>query len=193
MKLLLFLLLPMFSLSQEIVTTSSGKKVRLNANGTWEYVQSTKKENIEFKCEDVIQTTVDKVTGKSTTATKDFINIGEKEKGFDVIMLTASNLLVFSIGVNGKIGCIDEKDKMNVLFRDGTKLELVHNSKFNCSGDFTVYFSKSFGTLDDLELFKTKEIETMRVWGSSNFVEKDLTQEESKKLLKAFECLSEKM
>jgi len=42
-------------------------------------------------------------------------------------------------------------------------------------------------------LFKTKEVETMRVWGSSGFVEKDLTQEESKKLKKAFECLAEKM
>jgi len=149
MRILLLLLLPIFSFSQEIVTTSSGKKVKLNSNGTWEYVQTGKKETVEFKCEDVIETSVDKVTGKSSIATKDFITVGDKENGFNIIMLITSNSLVFSLGVNGKVGCIDEKDKMNVLFRDGTRIELLHNSKFNCTGDFTVYFSKSFRTLDN--------------------------------------------
>jgi hypothetical protein len=193
MRILFFLLFPMFSFSQEIVTTSTGKKVILNNNGTWEYIQTTDKENIALKCEDIIGTSHDKMTGKSSIDVKDFITVGDKEEGLNILLLYSDKTLIFSISVNGKVGCIDAKDKMYVLFRDGTRLELLHNAKFNCSGDFTVFFRNAQKNTKEWDVFKSKEVETIRISGSSGSVEKDFLQEQSKKLQKTFECFSENM
>jgi hypothetical protein len=192
--LLFFLLIPSFCICQETATTESGKKVILNKNGTWEYAKNKPSTISELTCEAITETTTDKVTGETSTATKDYMTIGTKTKGFDIILLNSkSSVLVFNITVNGTVGCIDKGQKANILFRDGTRLELSHASKFNCGNDFTVYLGGVWNTTDQLQELRTKEVETLRVWGSSGFVESDFTQYESKKLLKGFQCLYEKL
>jgi hypothetical protein len=94
-----------------------------------------------------------------------------------------------SIQAAGAGSCINDDNKMNVLFRDGTRIEVLNSGKFNCEGKFTLYLGGVFGKKKELDLFKSKEVETMRVWTSNGYVEKDFTPEQSKKLMNTMSCL----
>jgi hypothetical protein len=179
--------------AQTEATTKDGKNVILNEDGTWKYVETTSSEStVSFECSDLISTETDKMTGKSSTAAKKTLIVSDDggENGFGIYILKSSNSLIFSIQAVGAGGCIDDDNKMNVLFKDGTRLELVNDGKFNCDANFTLYFGGSFGKKKELEMFKTKEVETMRIWTSKSYVEKDFTAEQSKQLMKTVECLS---
>ena len=68
--------------------------------------------------------------------------------------------------------CIDKGNKINILFTDGSRLELFSDGKFNCQGQATVYFGGIFGKESQLAELILKKIATMRVWTSNSFVEK---------------------
>ena len=106
-------------------------------------------------------------------------------------MLNISGTVVLSIQAAGGGSCIDEDDKMNILFRDGTRIELINNGKFNCEGKFTLYLGGKIGGKKELESFRSKEIETMRIWTSKSYVEKDFNDSESRQFMQTVSCLSQ--
>lgn len=179
--------------AQTEATTNDGRKVILNDDGTWiDNPETPSKSDVSLDCSDLISTEVDKVTGKSSTGAKDILIISDDggKSGFGIYMLNSSRSLIFSIQAVGAGNCIDDDDKINVLFRDGTRLELQNDGKFNCEAKFTLYFGGVFGKNKELEMFKTKEIETIRVWTSKSYIEKNLTTDQSKQFMKTVECLS---
>jgi len=195
------ILLPLFALvvsyisAQTEATTIDGKKVILYENGTWKPAEATPvvtNENTISDCSKYISKEVDKVTGESSTSSKDMILIssdGEKS-GFGIyIFSTAKNEIIFSIQAVGAGNCIDDDNKMNVLFRDGTRLELINDGKFNCDAKYTQYFGGIFGKRKELEMFRTKEVETIRIWTSKGYVEEDFTPDQSKLFIKTIDCL----
>ena len=188
------LLISLTAFGQIEATTKEGKKVILNADGTWKYAEVEVKETkTSFECGDLIDTKTDKVTGKSTRGVKETIVVSKDGKnGFGFYIFEGSNSIILSVNVVGGGGCIDDTDKMNILFRDGTRLELINNTKFNCDGDFTLYFGGVFGKKKELEQLRTKEIETMRIWTSKSYVEEDFAPDNSKAFMKSLDCLATK-
>ena len=184
-----------FSFGQtEEATTKSGKKVILNPDGTWKYAEEKKKVTTTdpSDCSNYIETTEDKMTGRKTTAAKSSIVVstdgGKKGLGI-LLMLSEKGTIIMSISAVGAGHCIDEGDKINILFADGSKLELASDGKFNCQGDATVYFGGVFGKKKQLEELKSKKIQTMRVWTSDGFVEKDFTSDNSQEFFQTINCL----
>ena len=191
---LMVLVVSTFSLlAQTEATTKNGKKVILNDDGTWKYDTTiVVEETVNLECSELISTETDKMTGKSSTAAKNTLIVSDDggKNGFGIFLMNSSSgSIIFSIQAVGAGGCIDDDNKMNILFRDGTRLELVNNGKFNCKSKFTLYFGGSFGKKKQLEMLRTKEIETMRIWTSKSYVEKNLTSEQSKQLMKTVDCL----
>lgn len=181
--------------AQTEATTKDGKKVILNDDRTWKYAEATTAETtISLDCADLISTETDKMTGKSTTASKETLIISEDggQTGFGIFIMDISGPLVLSIQAVGAGNCIDDDNKMNVLFRDGTRLELINNGKFNCDGEFTLYLGGSIGKKKELEMFRTKEVETIRIWTSESYVEKDFSADQGKLLMKTVDCLLNK-
>jgi hypothetical protein len=177
--------------AQTEAITKDGKKVLLNQDGTWKYKNTADTTSIDLECADLVSTETDKMTGETTTASKRTIVISEDggKTGFGLYLMSLNGVIIFNIQAVGAGSCIDDDDKMNILFRDGTRLELKNNSKFNCKGKFNLYFGGSFGKKKQLEMFRTKEIETMRVWTSRSYVEKDFSSEKSKIVMKTIDCL----
>lgn len=181
--------------AQTEATTTDGKKVILNSDGTWEYAE-TKIEKTErtdnSDCSNYISTEVDKVTGSSTVAAKDMLIVSRDggKNGFGIYVLKSERgSIIFSIQAVGAGNCIDDKNKMNILFRDGTRLELINDGKFNCDAKYTQYFGGVFGKKKELEMFRTKEVETMRIWTSRSYVEENFTSDQSKELMNVVNCL----
>ncbi len=129
-----------FVLGQEIVTTKSGKKVILNSDGTWQFQEAKKQVAIESStddCSKYIQTTEDKMTGRKSTAgiRKIIVSTDAGKTGFGILLVGEEHgELVLSIQAVGAGHCIDKGDKINILFTDGSKLELENYADFNCQG-----------------------------------------------------------
>lgn len=172
-------------------TTNDGEKVVLNDDGTWKYLESPKDEKASSDCSKYISVNVDKMTGKTSKSTKSNLVVSSDGgvKGFGFLLMKSSGSIIFSIDVAGAGNCIDDEDKMNVLFRDGTKLELSSDGKFNCKRKYSQYFLGAFGKKKQFEMFRTKEVETIRIWTSDGYVEEDFTIEQSQELIMTINCL----
>jgi hypothetical protein len=183
-----------FGQTQE-ATTTDGKKVILNSDGTWKYAE-IKKDTAKPKtsdCSNWIETSTDKVSGTTTTGSISnlIVSTDGGTTGFGIYMFNGSTgSLVLIIQAVGAGSCIDEGAKINILFTDGTRLELASEGDFNCKGKATAYFGGIFGKKKQLEELKTKKIQTMRVWTSDSYVEKDFTVDNQDEFYYVINCLS---
>ena len=177
-------------------TTDDGKNIILNSDGTWEYVQKEEVTSTNLDpndCSNWIKTEEDKVSGKSYTSMKDYLIISKDggKKGFGISMfLIRKGSIIFSIKAVGAGNCIDKGDKINILFKDGTRLELASESDFNCKGNATVYFGGVFGKKSQLNELKAKMIDVMRVWTSDSYVEETFEPAQAEQLRNALNCLT---
>ena len=195
---LLFTMVFLFSMplafGQRQATTQDGKKVLLFDNGTWKYVAETKtsiKQTSSHNCSDWVIQEVDKVGGLSWLGAKTPIIASKDSKnGLKIgIIKPEKGSIILSIDPMGAGRCIDKGDKINILFTDGSRLELSHDGKFNCDPTAVVYFRGIFGKESELEELKTKKISTMRVWTSSSYVEEDFTAANADAFLNILQCL----
>lgn len=190
---ILILALSSFSgFAQIEATTIDGKKVLLYDDGFWEYKQISKLVDMDnVDCFNLVSTKVDEMTGKSSTGSKMPITVSDDggKSGFVINILKRSESIIFSIQVIGAGDCIDADSKINIVFRDYTRLDLINDGEFNCDSDFSLYFGGIAGKVNQLEFFRKKEVKTMRIWTSEGFVEKEFSPDQSKQLMNTVACL----
>lgn len=176
-------------------TTESGKKVVLFQDGTWKYAEvkkDTAKAN-SSDCSSWIETTTDKVSGDVMTSAKNILVVSTDggKSGFGIHMMQSPNGgLILGIQAVGASACVDKGTKINILFDDGSRLELKSDGDFNCKGEAPVYFGGFYGKKKELSELKTKKISTMRVWTSAHYVEKDFTQDNKDEFFNVINCLT---
>lgn len=147
-------------------------------------------------CSKWITTDIDKMDGTSTTRANNGIVIsGDGGKtGIGILMLRggrSNSLLILSMIASGEeSGCIDDHAKVNILFRDGSRMELFTDNDFNCEGKATVYFGGIFGRRKQLDELKEKKIATIRIWTRKSYVQQDLTTENSDAFYHTINCLT---
>ncbi len=182
-----------FGQTQE-ATTTDGKKVILNSNGTWKYVEVKKEisNSNTADCSKWIITDIDEVGGNTNTGSKNFLIVtNDGEEGFRILMqqIPRGGVAIFIRAV-GAGSCIDEEALINILFTDGSRLELSNDGKFNCKAEASLYFGEIFGKKSQLEELKTKKIQTLRVWTSDSYVEKDFTKDNQEEFYNVINCLT---
>ena len=157
-------------------------------------ITATTKAGNASDCSEWIETTVDRVDGTEFTAIKEPIIVSQDGKtGFVITCQLASTspTLIVVIAAVGAGRCVDEGDEINVLFRDGSRMTLFGQGKFNCERRSTVYFGGNFGkNKQELKDLAEKQIETVRVWTTDSFVERDFSPEQSIAFQNVVRCLS---
>lgn len=192
---ILIIVISSFSVFAQIeATTTDGKKVLLYDDGYWEFKRITK--SIEFDnidCFDLVSTEVDGTTGKSLTGSKRPMMVSDDDgtSGLIINLLKRSESVIFSIQVNGAGDCIEADSKINIVFRDYTRLDLINDGDFNCDSEFSLYFGGIAGKDKQLQTFRKKGVKTMRVWTSEGYVEKKFSSEQSNQLMNTVNCLLE--
>lgn len=177
-------------------TTDDGKKVILNSDRTWKYAdkENSTPTNLDLNnCSNWIKTEYDKVTGKSITSMKDYLKVSKDggNNGFGIdLLLGEKSVIIFTIKAVGAGRCIDEGNKINILFTDGTRLELVSEKDYNCNGDAVAYFRGVFGKKSQLNELKTKKIDVMRVWTNDGYVEEKFEPEQAEQFMNGLNCLT---
>lgn len=176
-------------------TTENGKNVILNSDGTWIFDEASKtaQKNLDFNdCTNWIKVVEDNVTGKSYTVIKDNLIVSKDggKKGFAInLMLITKGPIILGIKAIGAGGCIDKGDKINILFTDGSRLELNSDGDFNCKGNVTVYFGDRFGKKKQLIELQTKKIDIIRVWTNNSYVEEKFDNNQAEQFKNVISCL----
>lgn len=185
-----------FSLAQTQATTKDGREVVLNSDGTWKYVESNGSSNgsVSLECSELVSSKVDKMTGETSVSASEAIIVSDDGKEGIAIYLLQGNpggaRLIFILKAIGAGNCIDDDDKMNVLFSDGSRLEIENDGDFNCDAEFTVYFGGVFGKKREWTMLKEKRIESMRVWTTKGYVEEDFTEDQGEIVKATINCLA---
>lgn len=167
------------------------KKLIINIYGTWSYDETKSRSNASSACPEIIASNLDKVTGKYGRQSYSPIILtkgGDNKIG--ILLFEYNSIIGLILNVERAVSCLDDTDKVYILFRDGTRLMLENDKEFNCDGLFELYFgSIYYGKKKILETLKTKEIETLRIVTNNGYVEQDLTSENSKEFIKSVNCL----
>jgi len=203
-EIILALLIGLFASSllygQVEATTTNDRKVILYDDGTWKYAEIPKAEidRVSFECEDLVTTTTNKLTDRIFTSSKEVLIISDDggETGLGIFCIKASsNSIIMIIRVVGSGRYIDDDHEVNILFRDGSKLEICEgysecDEMFNSDSEFAIYFGgRQFNNRKEFNKLITKEIETMRVWTKNGCVQKDFSKKQSKILMNTLKCL----
>ena len=142
-------------------------------------------------CSDLVFLKIDKMTGDRIAGVKDMMLISD-DKGKTGIGFFPSKMnesIMFIFFTYGASSCIDEDNNIHILFRDGTRLKMKNQGKYNCENTFQLIFLGDFGNEEQFQMFKTKEIEAIRIWTEDSFVERDFTIKQSEIFIKTVNCL----
>jgi hypothetical protein len=206
-----FCFLAVMLFAQQQATTESGRKVTLYPDGTWKYVEETKKQpdrpvqtskppevivsnpNLPAGCSELFETGEDFKTGVSITRTRNIIFIGEDGSNEEInisMQKGAKNVITIYFRVRASSQCIGEGGKINITFTDGSKADLSHDGYYNCAGESYSGFNGPFGRKKILEELRTKKIRSIRVWTQSKSVQKELSPANQEEFLKVLNCLA---
>lgn len=200
----------------QIAKTEKGESVILYSDGTWKYAKDVFKEFSESTsevdsssnlsktnaqnsadiCNEYVERVKDKMTGQTIITGKFFIvsdDMGKTGFGIGTGVVQSSNSIYLRIKPYGASSCIEKDALILILFDDGSKLTLKNEYDFNCDRDVVVYFGGFSGKKRIFDELTTKKIETLRVWTSGGYVQKDFSEENQTTLLNSFRCLQKYM
>lgn len=142
-------------------------------------------------CSKYLTTTTDKVTGTTSTRSN-YLEMVEEKTGAKAYMyshLYNKQTLMLSYKLENTNGCMDIGNKINILFKDGTRAELVNLEKFNCDGSGYVYFAKLSPLMKTLRQMEEKEIEIIRFYTNKSYFEATLSPEQAEMFKGGLNCL----
>jgi hypothetical protein len=189
---LLFLALVAGSLAGTHAVTDDGKDVTLDDNGTWSFTEApvVLAEEAEPSCA-LVKTQMDEVTGKSNTFMTPIAVSDDNDTGFIwSLVLGETGTVIWVTQAYGASSCIDKGDKTNILFTDGSRIEMAKHTPFSCDNRSTVFFGIASARQEQLAALSTKSIKTMRVWTHDGYVERSPTTEQAVALRDSFACLN---
>ena len=162
------------------------------------YSQLSLKSDLE-DCSNFVKTVTDEFTDESTISINDYIISANKDSSelivIDCFISNRSNkpivaFMPYEINRGRTIShCIKENAVIYLIYRDGSKEQILQNGGFNCDSVLSVYFSGIFKKSKTLNNFLNKEIEKIRVETTEGFIESEITKEDGDRLRKAFNCM----
>lgn len=207
----------LFAQTQE-ATTNSGKKVILYADGTWKYAEEIKpsvpgvpaaeksekpkkaEKPVEAKvtdlpenCEEYFETVEEKKSKNTYIRTKNMIIVAEESSNKEIDILLSKNskeIITLTVKPVGAGDCIGEGTKVNIVFEDGSKIELNHDGFSNCNREITISFGANYGKKKQLGELTSKKIKSIKAWTQNGAVQETFSAQNKEEFFKVINCLT---
>ena len=154
-------------------------------------LESTATIRSSYSCEELIETTYDKMTKTELVCSRSPITLtADGIAGIAVALIKSINEgIIVGFKVVGAHDCIDFGNEAIFLFRDGSILKAKNMAEFNCYNNFAIYLGGQYGNLPLLEALGSKEIESLRVYTTNGNVEQELLPHDSKRIMASVNCI----
>ncbi len=213
-SLFFILSFPLFVFSQtEEATTESGKKVIIYADGTWKIkseeppktspaIKTTDKKeeknkdsalpvNLDGDCGLLFESIKDK-NNTVIIRTKNFLiatRPGDRSEIDISIQKGVKGIITVSFRTVTGTECIGEGNRLNLLFTDGSKLDLTNEGPANCRGEVVSYFSGPYGKKKQMDELKTKRIKSILIQTQQNSITQELSKENQEEFVRLISCI----
>ncbi|MEM8489022.1 MAG: hypothetical protein AAF564_25980 [Bacteroidota bacterium] len=150
-------------------------------------------QNKSYACDLLVSEKVDRVSGERQVVSNEALVVSGDEgpNGLAIFsMKGAGELIIVGVGSVGASKCVAKGAKVNLLFRDQSRMELYNSREFSCESRHTLCFGSACGKREELKKLATSELEIMRVWTEDGYVEEEFTPEQSKTLMHTLACLN---
>jgi hypothetical protein len=142
------------------------------------------------QCDKLIISTYDKMTGR-TTLSSDYIVLSKnKVDGVALMFIKGQQSTILSAQIFGPSSCVDDKATMNILFTDGSRLELTNDGKFNCDRKWSKFFFNAEKS-SELKQLSEKTIEAIRVHTFKGSVTEDVPLEKANEIRETLNCITQ--
>jgi hypothetical protein len=148
-------------------------------------------------CDSLILMEVDSVAGVYTVSSRENIVVTNGKQIVEFVFLIVDKTIIVNIALKGSVYCIDETSKVNLKLADGSDFILPNSGKFNCDGEFSLFFGGGSGRKRELGLMQTNPIQYIKVGmrksvvdkNRANFIEVNIPAEKGKKIMQTLNCL----
>jgi len=143
-------------------------------------------------CSNWIEVSEDKVSGMKYITGKETIIVSDDGiYGMGITVMQGSKSIILNITATekGVSRCINESSEVIFLFTDGTRISVRTDNDFNCKSDATIYFLDIFGKAYQYEQLTTKDVDIIRVYKSTGYVERKLSKEQANSLRNQLKCI----
>ena len=157
-----------FTKGQMEATTADGKKVILNADGTWKYAKkSATGAELEAQCEYRINQT-DATSGEIKRYTKLETIAKDDNETFKVSLRRNGDIKYLVAIYTGDLGCITKESNIVIKLLDGTVLRLPNEASGGCDAGETMEFELDFEIINKLS---NSPFLRIRITGSDYFAD----------------------
>ncbi len=140
-------------------TTTDGKKVVLNNDGTWRYADDTEgMANCDYELREI-----DEFAGTAHILMKR-VRIGKsKDVGLNVKVGRKNDTRIVHGMYSGDLGCLDNEAFMMLKLKNGKMVKLMHDGPTKCGKNAPMKFTLS---TDDIRALKASPVSIIRVKGT---------------------------
>jgi hypothetical protein len=104
-----------------------------------------------------------------------------------------------NITLKGSVYCLDESCKVNLKLKDGSDFDMPNAGKFNCDGEFSLFFGGGSGRRRELALLQNYPMNYIKVGmrksvvekNRDNFIEVNIPADKGEKIRQILECISQ--
>jgi hypothetical protein len=104
-------------------------------------------------------------------------------------MAPTHNTVALTIHSVGAGACVNDGDKVELVFTDSAKLELANMAKFNCQAESSIYFNSALNNADQLQILAEKQIARITVWTKKKNLTRNVSDQTSTEIRELFSCL----
>lgn len=150
-------------------------------------------------CDRLILMEVDSVAGVYTVSSRENIVVTNGKQVVEFVFLIVDKTIIINIALKGSVYCIDETSKVNLKLADGSDFILPNAGKFNCDGEFSLFFGGGSGRKRELALMQNNLLQYIKVGmrksvvdkNRPNFIEVNIPADKGEKIMQTLSCLSE--
>jgi hypothetical protein len=107
--------------------------------------------------------------------------------------------VVMNISLRGNVYCLDESSKVNVKLKDGSDFDMPNMGKFNCDGEFSLFFGGGSGRKRELGLMQTNAMFYIKVGMRKSvvdknrpaFIEVNIPPDKGLQIMQILDCISQ--
>jgi hypothetical protein len=117
--------------------------------------------------------------------------VDDKSNGFTVMWTnTKKGPLTWSTTLTSGGFCINEGNKVIIVFKDGRRIQLTHDGKSNCNSTLTLNFGGIWGKEEILDALKSTEINGIRINTSAGSVDGSFSEDDALRFKATINCLA---
>lgn len=138
---------------------------------------------------DMVTTETDRMTGRTTTSSVNYITMSsDGVDGIALMFIASEKTVSLYATVFGPSSCIDDKAKMYILFTDGSRTVLANSIKFNCDNRFArIWLNRKDPQISEL---LEKRIDAIRVETYKGSVTEEMKPGQADTFVETLKCVT---